>query len=278
MKNIKPKQKILLVGKSGSGKNTVQDYLVNKYGLKPLVSYTTRDKRYPEEDTHIFITNKDFLSKQNDDFIAYTFYNGNHYFATKEQFKESDVYIIDKKGVEYIRSLNIATPYIVVYLDVPDDIRIERMAMRNDSSDMIAERIRYDETVFDGIEDLCNFSISNYDSEKTADAIAELAGYLPENFDELDTEREIITKLCQIQTLLRSIDNNIGKVTIELFDCYEIPLKEDNDFSISCLDKDSSKELFAIGTAKDEKGKLLWRTLYNYPNRSHIDIKTTRID
>lgn len=278
MKNIKPKQKILLVGKSGSGKNTVQDYLVNKYGLKPLVSYTTRDKRFPEEDTHIFIPIQDFLNKQYDNFIAYTFYNGNHYFATKEQFEESDIYIIDTKGVEYIRKLNITTPYIVVYLDVPADIRAERMAIRNDNSDMISERIKYDETAFDGIEDLCNYSISNYDSEKTADAIAELAGYLPENFDELDTEREIVTKLCQIQTLLRSIDNNIGKVTIELFDCHEIPLKEDNDFSISCLDKDGSKELFAIGTAKNEKGKLLWRTLYNYPNRPHIDIKTTRID
>ena len=53
---MKDKPRILLVGKSGSGKNTVQDYLVNKYGLKPLVSYTTRAKRYPEEDTHIFIS------------------------------------------------------------------------------------------------------------------------------------------------------------------------------------------------------------------------------
>lgn len=278
MKNINPIPKILLVGKSGSGKNTVQDYLVNKYGLKPLVSYTTRAKRYPEEDTHIFISMQDFLNMQHDDFIAYTFYNGNHYFATMKQFEESDIYIIDTKGVEYIRNLNITTPYIVVYLDVPVDIRTERMAMRNDNSDMISERIKYDETAFTGIEDLCNFSIANYDSEKTADTIAELAGYLPEDFGELDTEREIIAKLCQIQTLLRSIANNIGKVTIELFDCNEIPLKGENDFSISCLDRDSSKELFAIGTARDEKGKLLWRTLYNYPNRPRIDIKTTRID
>lgn len=275
---MKDKPKILLAGKSGSGKNTVQDYLVKKYGLKPLVSYTTRPRRFPEEDTHIFITNKDFLSKQNDDFIAYTFYNGNHYFATKEQFKESDVYIIDTKGVEYIRSLNIVTPYIVVYLDVPDDVRIERMAMRNDNSDMIAERIRYDKAAFDGIEDLCNFQIANFDSEKTADAIAELAGYIPENFDELNVEREIVTRLCQIQTLLKIKDNNIGKVTIELFDCDEAPLKGNNDFSISCLKKDTNQELFAIGTANSDQGKLLWRTRYNYPNRPHIDIKTTRID
>lgn len=180
---MKNNPKILLVGKSGSGKNTVQDYLVNKYGLKPLVSYTTRTKRYPEEDTHIFITVQDFLNKQHDDFIAYTFYNGNHYFATKEQFAKSDVYIIDTLGVKYIRSLNITSPYIVVYLDVPTDVRAERMAMRNDNSDMIADRIKYDETAFNGIEDLCDFSIANFDSEKTADAIAEFAGYIPSDPD-----------------------------------------------------------------------------------------------
>lgn len=275
---MKDKPKILLVGKSGSGKNTVQDYLVNKYGLKPLVSYTTRDKRYPEEDTHIFITMQDFLNKQHDDFIAYTFYNGNHYFATKEQFEESDVYIIDTLGVKYIRNLNITSPYIVVYLDVPTDVRAERMAMRNDNSDMIADRIKYDETAFDGIEDLCNFSIANFDSEKTADAIAEFAGYIPSNPNELNTEREIITKLSQIQTMLKSIDKNVGRITMELFDCCDTPLKGDNDFSISCMDVNGSKELFTIGTSNNENGKLIWRTYYDYPNRSNVDMKTVRID
>lgn len=275
---MKNKPKILLVGKSGSGKNTVQDYLVNKYGLKPLVSYATRAKRYPEENTHIFISMQEFTTFKQDDFVAYTFYNGNHYFATKEQFEESDVYIIDAKGVEYIRSLNIKEPYIVVFLDVPSVIRAERMAMRNDNSDMIAERIKYDKTAFDGVEDLCNFSILNLDSEKTADAIAEFARYLPDNPYEFDTEREIIAKLRQIQTLLRRIDSNVGKVNIELFDCCDTPLKGSNNFNISCISANTSKELFAIGTADNEDGKLLWRTFYYYPNRPNIDTKTVRID
>lgn len=275
---MKNNPKILLVGKSGSGKNTVQDYLVNKYGLKPLVSYTTRTKRYPEENTHTFISMQEFANFKQGDFIAYTFYNGNHYFATKEQFDESDVYIIDTKGIEYIRGLNIVTPYIVVYLDVPVDVRAERMAIRNDNSDMIAERIKYDKTAFDGIEDLCDFSIRNLDSEKTADSIAELAGYLPDDPDDFDTEREIISKLRQIQTLLRRIDSNVGKVNIELFDCCDTPLKGNNNFSIFCKSADASKELFAIDTTNNEDGKLLLRTFYDHPNRPHIDIKSIRID
>lgn len=270
--------KILLVGKSGSGKNTVQNYLVQKYGLKPLVSYTTRAKRFPEEDTHIFISMQDFLKWKYDDFIAYTFYNDNHYFATKEQFEESDVYIVDTKGVEYIRNLNVTTPYIIVYLDVPDDIRKRRLVARNDDSNKITERMRHDKTAFSGIESLCNYSIVNLDSEKTADAIAELAGYLPTSIDTMNTEREIITKLCQIQTLLKSIDANVLKTDIELSNCGEVPLKGENNFKISCLSKDGSQKLFTIGTVDNKSGKILWEALYNRPNRPHIDIKTTRID
>ena len=80
--NRKPNAKVLLVGKSGSGKNTVQDYLVRKYGLKPLLSYTTRDRRFPEENTHTFITLQEYEGFKQTDFIAYTFYNGNHYTAS----------------------------------------------------------------------------------------------------------------------------------------------------------------------------------------------------
>ena len=52
--------KILLVGESGSGKNTIQDYLSSLYGYVPLLSYTTRPRRIPEENTHTFITEDEY--------------------------------------------------------------------------------------------------------------------------------------------------------------------------------------------------------------------------
>ena len=40
---------ILLVGKSGSGKTTIAEYLEKHYGMKMLRSYTTRPMRKPNE-------------------------------------------------------------------------------------------------------------------------------------------------------------------------------------------------------------------------------------
>ena len=48
---------ILLVGRSGSGKSTVADILSRQYGRYILLSYTTRPKRFEQEEGHIFVNN-----------------------------------------------------------------------------------------------------------------------------------------------------------------------------------------------------------------------------
>ena len=209
--------KILLVGKSGSGKNTVQDYLVKKYGLKPLLSYTTRAKRYPDEDTHTFITEHEYKEiKKKEKIIAYTFYNGNHYFATEKQFAESDIYIIDVEGIKCIKELGVDIPYVIVYLDVPTHIRMERMTIRNDNKSIIDERIKYDEIAFKDIKQYSNHFISNFDSEQTAEEIAGYLGISKCSLYKLSAEREIIDKLCQIQTLVRRIHPSVHDIRIHM--------------------------------------------------------------
>ena len=61
----------LVIGRSGCGKDTLVNYMCQKYGLKKLKSYTTRPQRPNEEDTHIFISPED-VQKYQDDIIAYT--------------------------------------------------------------------------------------------------------------------------------------------------------------------------------------------------------------
>ena len=51
---------ILLAGKSGSGKSSVVEYLYKKYGLREVLSYTTRPKRSKNDNTHIFVTDEEF--------------------------------------------------------------------------------------------------------------------------------------------------------------------------------------------------------------------------
>lgn len=279
--NDKINTKILLVGKSGSGKNTVQDYLVSKYGLKPLVSYTTRAKRYPEEDTHIFITEKKYEEiKQEEKLIAYTFYNGNHYFATEKQFRESDIYIIDIEGIKYIESLKINIPYIVIYLDVPEHIRKERMSARNDNQSMIDERIRYDEIAFKDIGQYSNHFIPNFDSEQTAEEIAEYLGIAKCNLYKLSAEREIVDKLCQIQTLIRRIHPNVHYIEINMENCFDNPLEYGNNYIISGKNNNNDPTWdYTIWTSDNESGnaKYLKRAGYKMPNEFKYSMKTTRI-
>lgn len=277
--NRKPNAKVLLVGKSGSGKNTVQDYLVRKYGLKPLLSYTTRERRFPEENTHTFITLQEYEDFNPVDFIAYTFYNENHYFATKKQFEEADIYIIDLDGVEYISKLNLGleTPYVVIYLDVPEEIRRQRMEARNDDETAIEERLQYDADAFREINRWCNYSIQNLDSEETAMSIAKMIGVTKYDHSELDAEREIVCKLSQIQTLLRAIAPNMDYASILISNCGEVPLQHGNNYYIQCSDNDDLT-VATIATSDENNTKNLIRVAYGLPNKPHVDVQTVRID
>lgn len=50
---------ILLAGASGSGKTSVIELLEQRYGLKSVCSYTTREKRSENECGHIFVTEEE---------------------------------------------------------------------------------------------------------------------------------------------------------------------------------------------------------------------------
>lgn len=232
------KPKILLVGESGSGKNTVQDFLVKKYGLKPLLSYTTREKRYPEEDTHTFITIQEYVDiKWKEEFIAYTFYNNNHYFATEKQLTESDIYIIDVDGIKYLKQNKTDIPYIVIYLQASEEMRIHRMRQRGDSDSAIMERIAYDRKAFSGVEYLSDYVLNNIDSEKTADQIYHMIYGKQEETPEskqIEISREIIDKLSQIQSLIMLLKPQTTDITIELNNCSSPPLSKSNGIWITC--------------------------------------------
>ena len=60
----------LIVGKSGSGKDTVINKVCELFNYTKVISYTTRPMRTPDENTHIFVTDKDFNMAK--DIVAYT--------------------------------------------------------------------------------------------------------------------------------------------------------------------------------------------------------------
>ena len=80
----------LIVGKSGSGKDTVINKVCELFNYTKVISYTTRPMRTPDENTHIFVTDKDFNMAK--DIVAYTRFNNYRYWATQEQCENNDFY------------------------------------------------------------------------------------------------------------------------------------------------------------------------------------------
>ena len=87
----------LIIGRSGTGKSTIEKKLCDTYNVKTIKSYTTRPPRSVDDDTHIFIDNSDYDKFEPK--IATTTINGVRYFATLDQFNESKIYVIDPKGM-----------------------------------------------------------------------------------------------------------------------------------------------------------------------------------
>lgn len=158
----------LVIGRSGSGKDTLVNYMCQKYGLKKLKSYTTRPPRQNEEDTHIFISPED-VQKYQDDIIAYTKIGEFEYFATKSQLKDINFYIIDPKGVqdlENIPNLEQEFTFIKLFIYLPEKERKKRIALRGDSEEAFLKRQEGEKQQFDNFEfktDLFDYAICNMD-------------------------------------------------------------------------------------------------------------------
>ena len=180
---------IALCGESGSGKSTIAE-LLEKDGYNYIQSYTTRKPRNKGERGHIFVDKnsieyfhmldqldgyigiphgKKFKIKNN--IIAYTFYDNEHYWATKEQYqgKGTSVYVIDPTGIRMMKEKVTDAEIVVIYLKVDEKVRQNRMADRKSkyvthspsrgwmAGLLIGQRITNDRKAFKIVE--CNYVV-----------------------------------------------------------------------------------------------------------------------
>lgn len=119
---------ICLMGRTASGKDTLANKLCERTGLRQIISYTTRERRANEGDTHIFISDEEYQYLEDSEQIAaFTQIGPYKYCCTINQLYENDIYVIDPIGVQHLRELNLPNLKLVtVYVNVPDDIRKER--------------------------------------------------------------------------------------------------------------------------------------------------------
>lgn len=160
---------IILLGKTNSGKTTIQDILCKQYGYKPIVTCTTRPKRDGEIDgkTYHFLSNDEFLAKIADKkFAEYRSYNSVHgvwfYGSLKSSYRtKNGIIILNPYGFKEIKKqlTNYKEKPFSVFLNADDECIRNRAAERGDASAEIERRIVADEIDFAGIENEVNLCI-----------------------------------------------------------------------------------------------------------------------
>lgn len=142
---MKNKEHVLLcvLGRTGSGKDSVTNKLCDRTGLKAITSYTTRPRRENEGETHIFTTEEAYEQMQAEGVVAaYTNIAGYYYWTTIDQLYDNDIYIIDYHGVQTLRELNLpGIRFVTVFINVPDKVREER-ALNQRKDDKVKFRTR----------------------------------------------------------------------------------------------------------------------------------------
>lgn len=175
---------IFILGKTGSGKTTIVDELVSKYGFNKIITYTTRPMRDGEinhKDYH-FITNKDFINKIKEEFFAewksYATKSGIwHYGVSLLDFLNANnksIVIVTPEGFRELRDrYNFNT--FSIYIDCDEDILKDRATERGDNPSEIDRRLKADKKDFEFVEkDVDRIVFNNGNLEITIQKILKL--------------------------------------------------------------------------------------------------------
>jgi guanylate kinase len=140
---------LFIIGRSGRGKDTLANYLATK-GMKVLKSYTTREPKFEGEDSHIFISEDEVDNYPNK--VASTVLNDTIYFATQEQYDDSDIYIIDPYGFDELRKKCPSDNYTLVYVEADEPVAREHALIRGDRPEVYDKRIKKEDADFTAFE------------------------------------------------------------------------------------------------------------------------------
>ena len=141
---------LVLVGPSASGKTQITMELIKSYGLKKLVTYTTRTPRVGEIDgiDYHFISVTEFEEKiKNGFFFEYVEYNKNYYGTAFNDITKDSVVILEPNGVKYYLE-NARDLIKVCYIKCPKEILRIRMIRRGDDAESIKLRLAKDDFIF----------------------------------------------------------------------------------------------------------------------------------
>lgn len=167
--------RIILCGRTSSGKTTIKDLLVRLKGLKPEISYTTRDPRPHEIDgkDYHFISRDNFVKMiVRKEFIQHVEFKDNYYGTSVADFAQ--VMIMTPSGINLLQA-DIRKKCHVFLIDVPSHVIKSRFESRGFELDVITERIEADEKDFNGF---IGFDYKLNGTKKPSDIIDDIYTYI----------------------------------------------------------------------------------------------------
>ena len=184
------KKVICLIGKSGSGKSTIEQKLCSDLEINQVVSHTTRPPRKKELDglDYHFVSD-DYFEENKEEFIEQRLYKTKgkdgsvqiwRYGVHEKDVKEgTNLVILDPQGLEEFKKYFGKENIFTFYIHCSDTTRLIRMLFRGDGSNKleVMRRFAADEEDFkDFIESRDYYKVSN---EKGIDsAVEEIEGVL----------------------------------------------------------------------------------------------------
>ena len=142
--------KVIIVGKGAAGKDHMRKVMEGR-GFIYGISYTTRPPREDEIDgqDYYFISKDQFEDGINNCFwYEWVEFNGWYYGTSCKQFKEQcNLFIMTPKGISHIDPID-RKECTIIYLNIPTEVRRDRLHNRNMPGDTLARRIDADEKDF----------------------------------------------------------------------------------------------------------------------------------
>ena len=168
----------VLCGASCCGKDTLLNYLKDKYDLNTLVSYTTRPQRVNEVDgkDYYFVKKNKFISMiEDNEFIEYKKYVATRvndkkdiwfYGTSKKEFDtvRRKIGILDVSGIKKIQDYYGKDNVVIIFVECNKELRESRAKNRKDYDvERWANRCAFDDLEFSKkfVKEEVNFVIHN---------------------------------------------------------------------------------------------------------------------
>ncbi|MDN2454165.1 guanylate kinase [Lactobacillus sp. UCMA15818] len=141
------KRLIVICGAPGSGKTTIQNYLLEKYEFPRVITHTTRPRRIGEKDKvdYYFESKKSFFKNH---FIEFVEYAGHMYGSSYEglelafQKSKTVTIVLDTEGVLSYKKTIKDIQILFWYIKVPDVKQLAtRILRRGESEQEVVRRL-----------------------------------------------------------------------------------------------------------------------------------------